>query len=149
MARLHIRRKGKSKSTRPQSKTIPPWLSTSKEQIQETCIKLAREGNPPSKIGLILRDQHGVPLFSSLTGIKLSKYLKSVDLLSDMPEDLVSLIERGQRLSDHLKTNKKDKKNFHSLELIESKIHRLSKYYKKTGAIDKKWKYNSLIIRVK
>jgi len=74
MARLHIRRKGKSKSTRPQSKTIPPWLSTSKEQIQETCIKLAREGNPPSKIGLILRDQHGVPLFSSLTGIKLSKY---------------------------------------------------------------------------
>ena len=132
MARLHIRRKGKAKSTRPQSKTVPQWLSTSKEQIQETCIKLAREGNTPSKIGLILRDQHGVPLFSSLTGMKLSKYLKSVDLLSD-----------------HLKSNKKDKKNFHSLELIESKIHRLSKYYKKTGEIDKKWKYNSLIIRVK
>jgi small subunit ribosomal protein S15 len=35
-----------------------------------------------------------------------------------------------------------------SLELIESKIHRLSKYYKKTGKIKKNWKYAAVIAQL-
>jgi small subunit ribosomal protein S15 len=35
-----------------------------------------------------------------------------------------------------------------SLELIEAKIHRLSKYYKRTGKIPGNWKYSAVIAQL-
>jgi small subunit ribosomal protein S15 len=35
-----------------------------------------------------------------------------------------------------------------SLELIESKIHRLSKYYKLKGKIPRNWKYAAVIAQL-
>jgi small subunit ribosomal protein S15 len=34
------------------------------------------------------------------------------------------------------------------LELIEAKIHRLSKYYKRTGKIPENWKYSAVIAQL-
>ena len=45
-------------------------------------------------------------------------------------------------ISKHLENNKKDVPAKRGLELTESKIHRLSKYYKKIGRIPKDWKYD-------
>ncbi|MBC7119337.1 MAG: 30S ribosomal protein S15, partial [Methanobacteriaceae archaeon] len=42
-------------------KIKPDWVEYSNEEIEELIIKLYKEGNPPSKIGIILRDQHGIP----------------------------------------------------------------------------------------
>ncbi|MBI5347653.1 MAG: 30S ribosomal protein S15, partial [Candidatus Aenigmarchaeota archaeon] len=41
-----------------------------------------------------------------------------------------------------LEKNKKDTKNKHAVELMESKIRRLGKYYVKKGRLPKDWKYN-------
>jgi small subunit ribosomal protein S15 len=51
-------------------------------------------------------------------------------------------------LQKHLRTHNSDHRNVRSLELIESKIHRLSKYYKKIGKIKKNWKYAAVIAQL-
>jgi small subunit ribosomal protein S15 len=47
-----------------------------------------------------------------------------------------------------LSNHNSDKRNVRSLELIESKIHRLSRYYKKNSKIPQNWKYKSVIAKL-
>ena len=48
-----------------------------------------------------------------------------------MPEDLERLVRKALGLQKHLSIHNSDKRNVRALELIESKVHRLSRYYKK------------------
>lgn len=57
-----------------------------------------------------------------------------------MPEDLYCLIKKAVSVRKHLERNRKDKDSKYRLILIESRIHRLSRYYKKTGQIAPVWK---------
>ena len=43
----------------------------------------------------------------------------------------------------HLERNRKDKDSKFRLILIESRIHRLSRYYKTVGVLPPTWKYES------
>lgn len=43
----------------------------------------------------------------------------------------------------HLERNRKDKDSKFRLILIESRIHRLSRYYKTVGVLQPTWKYES------
>jgi small subunit ribosomal protein S13e len=43
----------------------------------------------------------------------------------------------------HLERNRKDKDSKFRLILIESRIHRLSRYYKTVGVLQPNWKYES------
>jgi len=148
MARMHIRRKGKSHSKRPVVMAKPEWVTLSREEIAELVIKLAKEGRRPSEIGMILRDQYGIPTFKQVMGVKLTKFLEEQGIKYDLPEDLANLIDKARRLKEHLKYHKKDYRNKHSLELIEAKIHHLSKYYKRIGKLPKDWKYKTYVARV-
>lgn len=60
------KQKGSSHSTRPVSKRPPIWCKYKPEEVEALVIKLAKDGNSPSKIGTILRDQHGIPLAKSI-----------------------------------------------------------------------------------
>ncbi|MFQ6068438.1 MAG: 30S ribosomal protein S15, partial [Candidatus Bathyarchaeia archaeon] len=62
------REKGKSHAIRPVSKRSPSWCRYESEEVEAIVIKLAREGYSPSRIGTILRDQHGIPLMKPITG---------------------------------------------------------------------------------
>jgi small subunit ribosomal protein S15 len=148
MARMHIRRKGKSHSKRPPSLKRPDWLKYSPEEIGEIVVKLAREGRYPSEIGRILRDEYGVPTFRQVMGKRLAKYLEEKGIKYDYPEDLAKLLEKARRMINHLRTHRKDRKNKHSLELIEAKIHNLSVYYKKIGKLPKEWRYKTAVARI-
>jgi len=66
----------------------------------------------------------------------------------DMPEDLHQLVQKALALQRHLRTHNTDHRNVRSLELIEAKIHRLSKYYKRNEKIPKNWKYASVIAQL-
>ncbi|MHA1314121.1 MAG: 30S ribosomal protein S15 [Candidatus Helarchaeota archaeon] len=142
MARMHHRKKGKSSSTRPPRATLPEWCTVSEEEAEDIVIKLAREGYKPSMIGTILRDQYGVPLVKLITKKGVTEILKENDLLHPVPEDLTNLIVKAMNLRKHLEENKKDKSSKRGLTLIESKIHRLSKYYRKTKVLPADWKYD-------
>ena len=129
------RKKGKSHSTRPVSKRPPSWCSYTPEEVDALVVKLAEEGHPPSMIGIILRDQYGVPLVKPITGKSITRILKEKGLLKPIPEDLENLLKKASRLRAHLEKHRKDYHNKRALQLIESRIHRLEKYYKRKGVI--------------
>ncbi len=65
-----------------------------------------------------------------------------------IPQDLQDLIDRAQRVQKHLDSHKADRKNVHSLELIEAKIYRLSKYYRHKGILSKDFKYTAVVAQL-
>jgi small subunit ribosomal protein S13e len=87
-------------------------------------------------------------------------------LAPEIPEDLYHLIKKVSTISPfpivlpashpdsndvhqavavrkHLERNRKDKDSKFRLILIESRIHRLSRYYKTVGVLPPTWKYES------
>lgn len=102
----------------------------------------------PSEVGLRLRDVHGIPLVKPVLGKSVTSVLSENNLKSDMPEDLEKLVRKALGLQKHLRVHNSDHRNVRSLELIESKIHRLSKYYKLEGKIPKNWKYAAVIAQL-
>merc|ERR1712224_299071 len=52
-----------------------------------------------------------------------------------LPEDLYCLIKKAVAVRKHLEKNRKDKDSKFRLILIESRIHRLSRYYKLAKAL--------------
>lgn len=148
MARMHIRRKGKSHSKRPPILKRPEWVKLTPEEIEQIVIRLAKEGKWPSEIGMILRDEYGIPTFKQVMGKKLVKFLEEKGIKYELPEDLARLIEKAKRLMNHLKVHKKDYKNKHALELIEAKIHNLAKYYKRVGKLPPDWSYKTVVAKI-
>ncbi len=140
MARMHSRKHGSSGSTRPMDSTKPKWVEYDKDEVKKLIEKLTKEGNSDSKIGIILRDQYGIPRVRAMK-IRISKVAHEA-VNKPAPDDLMSLLRKIVLLYKHLDDNKGDKKAVHGLELLESKVRRLVKYYKRTGKIDEKWTYN-------
>jgi small subunit ribosomal protein S15 len=140
--------KGKSHSTRPVSKRPPSWCRYQPEEVEAFVIRLAKEGNSLSKIGTILRDQYAIPLVKPLTGKSISDILKAAEMAPSMPEDLGNLVKKAQRLAVHMDKNKKDLHNKRSMQVIEARIHKLSRYYKREGVLPKNWKYKARVASI-
>jgi len=140
--------KGKSHSTRPVSKRPPSWCKYQPEEVEALVIKLAREGHSPSRIGTILRDQYAIPLVKPLTGKTITQILKEAGLAPSMPEDLGNLLKKAARLSAHLEKHRKDLHNKRALQLVEAKIHKLARYYKREGVLPPNWKYEPKIASI-
>lgn len=148
MARLYSSKRGSSGSTRPVSKKPPMWCKYRPEEIEALVVKLAREGNAPEMIGVILRDRYGVPLVKPIIGKTITQILQSSGVGLKMPEDLESLLRKTDALRKHLEKNRGDYSSKRSLALVESKIHRLVKYYRGLGVIAPDWKYKPLAASV-
>jgi small subunit ribosomal protein S15 len=140
--------KGKSHSVRPVSRRPPNWCKYQPEEVEAFIIKLAKEGHNMSSIGTILRDQYAIPLVKPITGKSISDTLETVGLTATMPEDLANLMKKAQSLAVHMDKNKKDLHNKRNMQIIEAQIHKLSRYYKREGVIDKKFKYEAKIASV-
>ena len=144
MARMHTRRKGQSGSKRPSTLRVPEWMEKEKnaEWVESKVIELAKAGNTPSMIGMVMRDQYGIPLIKVITGKSVLQILRENDLQRRVPEDLRNMIATAARVRRHLEENKKDFVSKRALQLVESKIHRLSKYYRKKRVLSADWKYS-------
>lgn len=147
MTRIHSHRRGKSQSFKPVNKKVD-WVELTPEQINEVILKLNKEGLNSSQIGVVLRDQYTVPSVRTVVGKKMKEILEDINANPTIPEDLDSLVKRAVKLQNHLKTNKGDRKNVRSLELLEAKIHRVSKYYKTRNIIPKDWKYKAMVAQL-
>ncbi len=135
--------KGRSHQTRPVTKRPPAWCRYTAEEVEALVIRLAKEGHPLSKIGIILRDQHGIPLTQPITGKSVSQILKERELAPSLPEDLENLMRKATRLHVHLDKNKADLHNKRALQIIEAKIYKLARYYKHKGVLPPNWKYEA------
>lgn len=151
MARMHSPRKGKSRSKRPIRLETPDWCSRTPEEVEELVVKLGKEGHQPSMIGLILRDQYGIPLVKAISGKSITQILVENEQALKVPEDLFHLISRAITLRRHLDEAKKDLHSRYGLRLVEGKIRRLVNYYRRSGVLPEDWKYTpeqaALLIR--
>lgn len=135
--------KGISDSAIPYRRTPASWFKTPVGEIKDTICKLAKKGLTPSQIGVVLRDSHGVGQTRFVTGNKVLRILKAQGLAPEIPEDLYHLIKKAVSVRKHLERNRKDKDSKYRLILIESRIHRLSRYYKTSGQLPATWRYES------
>jgi small subunit ribosomal protein S15 len=137
--------KGKSHSTRPVSRRPPSWCKYQPEEVEAFIIKLAKEGHNLSGIGTILRDQYAIPLVKPITGKSISETLKAANLAPALPEDLSNMIRKAKSLAVHMDKNNKDLHNKRSMQMLEARIYKLSRYYKREGVLPKNWKYETKI----
>merc|ERR1712166_1410840 len=117
MGRLHSKGKGIARRSLPYKRTAPSWVKQSAgECVKEICA-MAKKGFTPSQIGVVLRDSHGITQVKMVAGNKIVR--------------------------KHLEKNRKDKDSKFRLILIESRIHRLARYYKLSKRIAGNWRYES------
>merc|ERR1711957_272771 len=137
MGRMYSKGKGIARRCLPYRKAAPSWVRISSNDLVDQIIKLAKKGFTPSQIGVTLRDSHGIPQCKSITGSKILRILKKSGLAPKIPEDLYHLIKK------HLEKFRKDKGAKFRLILVESRIHRLARYYRNAKALPTTWRYNS------
>jgi small subunit ribosomal protein S15 len=140
--------KGQSHSTRPVSRRPPSWCRYQPEEVEAFVIKLAKDGHSLSQIGTILRDQYAIPLVKPLTGKSISGILEAAGMAPSMPEDLANLIKKAQGLAVHMDKNAKDLHNKRAMQVIEARIHKLSRYYKRKGVLPQNWKYKAKVASI-
>ncbi|MBS3095402.1 30S ribosomal protein S15 [Candidatus Woesearchaeota archaeon] len=148
MARQYSGKHGKHGSKKPIKKVKPVWLTYSPKEVEQLVVKLSKSGKAPSQIGLILRDSYGIPDTQTITGKKITNILEENKIIPEFPEDLISLMKREILLLKHLEKNKHDMTAKRGLHITESKINKLSKYYKSTGVLPGTWKYDRERIRL-
>lgn len=56
---------------------------------------------------------------------------------------ILTRVSQAVAVRKHLERNRKDKDSKFRLILIESRIHRLARYYKTVGVLPPTWKYES------
>ena len=120
----------------------PEWVTYSNEEIEEMILKFNKEGKSTSEIGIILRDQYGIPKVKDVTGERITEILKRNNQAGVYPEDLMNLIRRAVNIRDHLNENPKDLHSKRGLTIIEARIRKLATYYVNEGELPEGWRYN-------
>merc|ERR1711892_121801 len=143
MGRMHSKGKGIARRSLPYKRTAPSWVKQSASDCVKEFCTMAKKGFTPSQIGVVLRDSHGIPQVKMVAGNKIVRILRSQGLAPSLPEDLYCLIKKAVAVRKHLEKNRKDRDSKFRLILIESRIHRLARYYKLAKRIPGNWRYES------
>ncbi len=143
MARMHTGKHGKSKSKKPivAIGELPKGMKLTKEEVEKLILDYSKQGVSQALIGQRLKDSDGVPYIRQVLGKRLGDFLKEKGAAPDFPPDLLSLMARSLRLRRHLEKNRQDVHNRIRLMRVESKIWRLTKYYKSRNMLSKDWRY--------
>ena len=133
--------KKKKAARKKPAKEKPQWVNYEKEEVEKLILKLADSGKSKSQIGLMLRDQYGIPDVK-VFGMTIGKVVRKDSPEKAMPEDLYNIIKKAVVMHNHLEKNRKDKKGIHTLQLIESRARKLGRYYVSVGKLPVDWKYD-------
>ncbi|RLE42676.1 30S ribosomal protein S15 [Candidatus Woesearchaeota archaeon] len=118
------------------------WVRIKPNEIEKLVLKFAKQGKSPSVIGMILRDEYGVPDIKKATGKSVTKILEDANFKLQIPEDLRALIRKSLELRKHLEVHKHDAPAKRSLAKTEARIRKMVKYYKKKNKLSQDWKYH-------
>lgn len=103
----------------------PVWLKTSEEDVKKIIAELAGK-HQPAEIGIILRDQYGIPT-TKIYGKKLSVYLKELGIEVNEIQ-LQNVQKKVENLKEHLKNHGQDKKAKHKIQRPQSRVQKMKKY---------------------
>lgn len=140
MARMYSRNRGKSGSKKPKNMDAP-WVKYKPKEMEEIVVKLGKQGLQSAQIGLVLRDQYGIPTVR-MNKTRISHILEDNKLSPEVPDDLFNLLRKAVSLHAHMDAHKKDSTSKRGLELTESKIRRLAKFHIRNKSLQMGWKYN-------
>lgn len=110
----------------------PVWLKYTKDEVEAIILKLADKGLTTEKIGLVLRDQYGIPKVK-IYDIKISKILKEKQKYQEPTN--INLKTKLQKIIDHYKKNKQDKNSERSLMITKAKLKKRDDYSNKKKKI--------------
>ena len=96
------------------------------ENIEEIIVDLAKQGNHPAKIGLILKEKHGIHNLNAL-GKKVTKILKEKSIKFENDLDFVK--KKMTKIGIHNSKNKQDKRSKRELVRYIGQKKVLEKYY--------------------
>ena len=104
----------------------PTWLKYTKEEVVAIVKKLAEKDITSEKIGLILRDQYGIPSVR-LYGIKMKEAMED----KFQEPTTLNLDKKLKKIIDHFKKNKQDKKSERALVITKAKLKKRTDYIKR------------------
>ncbi len=108
-----------------QETTKPAWLKLSEKEVEDLVLTLAKQNITTEKIGLILRDQHGIPT-TRVYGKKISQIIKQAGL--EPKSAFYNAEKRVESLKKHIAKNKQDKKAGHAFINASATALKLKKY---------------------
>jgi small subunit ribosomal protein S15 len=106
----------------------PLWLKYSEDEVKSIIIKLANKGFTSEKIGLILRDQYGIPKVK-VYNLKIKKVLEEKDKFEE--PTIINLKKKTEKLESHLKLNKHDQTGKRSETITKAKLKKRIEYEEK------------------
>ena len=118
-------KKAESKSKSNLSK--PVWLKYTEKEVKDIILSIAKKSPElgSEKIGLILRDNYGIPK-TKIYGFKIGKILKEEGIYQG--SDMKNLTKKEEKLQEHIKKNQQDKKSKRSLTITKAKIKKTKEY---------------------
>ncbi len=138
---MHTKKHGKSKSRKPEE-NLAKSSEKSREEIEELIKGYMKKGTGPTLIGQQLKDKDGVLYIKHTLGKRLTVVMKEHGFAPEFPQDMLDLMKKAVNLRRHIEKNKQDVHNKTSLIRVESKIWRLTRYYKRKGILPQDWKYD-------
>ena len=136
------------KTIKIKNRFVPHWLNYTPEEVEKLIANKYQKGTTKSQIGMILRDQYGIPSVKDLTKRNINKILKERGVKEELPEDLIALYKKAVKLHIHLEKAKKDKHSIRSRVVLENRIKRLINYYKDKKVLPQDYKYSLEVARL-
>ncbi|MEK6855316.1 MAG: hypothetical protein AABX73_03790 [Nanoarchaeota archaeon] len=102
----------------------PSWIKIKPAELEKVVLELAKRGETPAKIGLLLRDKHGVPSVK-LFGKRITKIIKSNDVKYKSEKDILD--GHIGKLKNHISKNKHDYTASRSLSKKLWVLHKFEK----------------------
>lgn len=106
----------------------PIWLKYTEEEVKEIILKII-EKNPKitaEKIGLILRDNYGIPK-TKIYGFKISEVLKKAGKYES--PDYKNLKTKTESLQKHIVIHKHDQRTKRAFIITKAKFKKISDYF--------------------
>ncbi|MBX4211901.1 hypothetical protein KW787_00390 [Candidatus Pacearchaeota archaeon] len=100
------------------------WVKMKPAELEKIVVELTKKGESPAKIGLILRDQHGIPK-AKLVGKKIGKIITSHGLSLKAEKEIV--LEKIEKIKSHTSRNKHDHAASRAITKQLWALHRLDK----------------------
>ncbi len=119
----------------------PEWVKMKPAEVEQIVIDLAKKEETPEKIGLILRDTHGVPKVK-LVGKKIGKILEEAKIkVSGIGERTQLKIDNVEK---HILKNKHDYTALRSLQKRRWIVNKSNK----NNSITAQWSYNTKVFLI-
>ena len=71
-----------------QTQSKPDWVKMKPAELEKLVIELGKQGETPAKIGIILRDKHGIPK-AKLIGKRISQILNENNIKFTTEKDMM------------------------------------------------------------